>query len=164
MPPKPGFYYYDGARAAKVYLLIAVIGIGAYLSKHDVPSVEELFYAHVEEYLRVGLKVLIYGIRIVGSLFLLCVLSSFLLRQIRRMLREKQMSFPEKPVPNVSDRVIEEALSPDCAPYTSPTFPTEPDPSDYEQREKFSEALREYAKVKGYKPGWVYYRMKEMWP
>jgi len=43
MPPKPGFYYYDSIRAFRVYLVLALFGVGIYLSKLKIPLPDDLW-------------------------------------------------------------------------------------------------------------------------
>lgn len=142
MAPKPGFYYYDSVRAFRVYLFLAVFGIGIHLSKIKLPSTEEM--------IELSLRYFIGALVVILALILLV----FLVRRVIEMLMREL--FPEKQVQRINR---EKAFS---------GFPTrrnsEPLPTDYESREEFIAALREYSEHREYQPGWVYYRSKELWP
>lgn len=151
MAPKPGFYYYDGARAAKVYLLIAVIGAGAYLSKHDFPSAQELYATYLEDYVREGFWIFIYSMRI---------LAIFLLAKIILSAFRKSNEAPD----DASELALEDFGRDYSREEKWTNYCSEPHPRSFSQRGEYIAALQRYAAYKGYKAGWIYYRARELWP
>ncbi|MCB0353305.1 MAG: hypothetical protein KDD64_07275 [Bdellovibrionales bacterium] len=135
MSPKPGFWYYDSVRAFRVYLVLGLFAVGVHLSKVGSPSLVVSWSATLHFFIQ------IFILLVLSLLIVLLFVAVFRCLPWRRLF---QKAFPRRDFSTSRIR--------------------EPHPYEFERREEFLEALREYGTLMGYKPGWVFYRSHELWP